>query len=853
MERICLSFVKMLLLFICVNIVKGLPLKDGKDYAQNKDKIGYFTNNFTKVAMVLTDGDKSGEKFEKDSNGNGSENYTRTLSNSKMERLSLLNAINNSKPNSLDLSLNDMRIGIQEKSDGSQEFVDDSSVETSSIKLGFSKGNGDNLITPLTKGGRDVGYQMDGPAGSQVLKEPTAEIRVTVIKRSGRYWEPWELNYNVCPPSLCTAYDEGIRPRGTGGSVFYNGDIVLDKESEKIIFPNELRWRAGRRKRATMRSSRTWIGGVVPYIFAEDIQIENKTCINFRSKKPTDNDYIRFISEPGCWSSVGKVGGEQKVSIGKGCERVGVAIHEISHALGFWHEQARPDRDEFVKILEENVSPRYLPDFRKANPELVSSRGYPYDYQSIMHYSEKAFTNLGEKTITVIGIGKTLGMKIGQREELSNIDIAQLRDMYNCNDKEDDEVTACPTGWRKNGRSCYKFESDMAEQFSGAARHCEGLNSRLLHIDDAREDTHIKRFMKKKYPDVKVWRTGGRIVNGTFAWYTSEKGTPISMTYTKWQKGQPGSASSLALVFNRQKDRVRWQGVWLGSYSQLPEHAYPFICERRARHGRDYRGALDHTIDGYTCQKWNEHYPHDHALLPRSYNGTEENKDGLGDHNYCRNPASNRRSRPWCFTTKKKYTWQYCDVSVCAKRLQADDTQADDKNPKDKGSNKHNRRDLDEEKGADDKRNNKHNRRDLDEDEGADDKRNNKHNRRELDKDEGAGYKRNNKHNRRDVNDKNKKGDRDKEDKGNDKNSVKDESKNKAEKDKDTINNSANKDKHTSGKGRNKNRDSKKDRKDRRKHERKDKNKRKNKSHKKDKSSKPVKVPESEKNEVKFR
>ena len=36
---------------------------------------------------------------------------------------------------------------------------------------------------------------------------------------------------------------------------------------------------------------------------------------------------------------VGRVGGEQKLSIGRGCERLGTAIHEISHSLGFWHEQ----------------------------------------------------------------------------------------------------------------------------------------------------------------------------------------------------------------------------------------------------------------------------------------------------------------------------------------------------------------------------------------------------------------------------------------------------------------------------------------------------------------------------------
>ena len=41
----------------------------------------------------------------------------------------------------------------------------------------------------------------------------------------------------------------------------------------------------------------------------------------------------------------------------------------------------------------------------------------------------------------VIGIGKKLKMKIGQRDALSNLDIAQLREMYKCNDKVDDNVT----------------------------------------------------------------------------------------------------------------------------------------------------------------------------------------------------------------------------------------------------------------------------------------------------------------------------------------------------------------------------------------------------------------------------
>lgn len=56
-----------------------------------------------------------------------------------------------------------------------------------------------------------------------------------------------------------------------------------------------------------------------------------------------------------CYSGVGMMGGEQTVNIGKYCGTVGIVMHELMHALGFWHEQSRTDRDTYVTIHTDNI------------------------------------------------------------------------------------------------------------------------------------------------------------------------------------------------------------------------------------------------------------------------------------------------------------------------------------------------------------------------------------------------------------------------------------------------------------------------------------------------------------------
>eukprot|EP00794_Sanderia_malayensis_P013852 gene13852-15300_t len=267
----------------------------------------------------------------------------------------------------------------------------------------------------------------------------------------------------------------------------FQGDIKLNKKDAKFITSSSKDSMLLKRNAARDRR-RLWVNRIVPYEITEDLidhaadikaaldDISQVSCIKFVEHKD-EKHWIKFVEKLGCWSFVGRLffsPGPQELSLGPGCIEVDTITHEVMHALGFMHEQSRPDRDQYVTIYWENIKEGFEDNFGKQSGDKIDTQNVQYDYDSIMHYGRRIFAkDRRHPTIEAIG-DKTRALGSNR---LSKIDIIELNLLYNC----------------KDSPNSTEFLSSWSE-FGPCDKSCKKSRQRFCHSENASKCPNVDEF-----------------------------------------------------------------------------------------------------------------------------------------------------------------------------------------------------------------------------------------------------------------------------------------------------------------------------------------------------------------------
>ena len=192
-------------------------------------------------------------------------------------------------------------------------------------------------------------------------------------------------------------------------------DMVLTYEQEEYFFGKGAQGRTGIIDRNFFWENVTLIYDFEGLTDEEEAiidrsmrEMEEMVCIRYK-RRTTETDYVFITNEnTGCWSWIGRIGGAQQLNLGPGCVHDFIIWHELIHALGFFHMHSAYDRDNYVRIVWENIIPGMEHNFDKVNPDTTSQYYVPYDIESVMHYPGWAFTVNGQHTIVPLQEGVSI-------------------------------------------------------------------------------------------------------------------------------------------------------------------------------------------------------------------------------------------------------------------------------------------------------------------------------------------------------------------------------------------------------------------------------------------------------------
>lgn len=191
-----------------------------------------------------------------------------------------------------------------------------------------------------------------------------------------------------------------------------------------------------------------WPGGIVPYRFDASVAGVSQTLmitamqqwqavanVQFQPCNPCTGAFVTILHHPTSnFADIGRTGSEQTVNINAWNARF-LIVHELGHTLGLRHEQNRPDRDQYVVIYTQNITPGQAGNFITYTDATPYG---PYDFDSVMHYGPCFFSvnatacaNSGGVVSATIGLRPAYsGTVFGTQSHLTYMDKIIMAQLY---------------------------------------------------------------------------------------------------------------------------------------------------------------------------------------------------------------------------------------------------------------------------------------------------------------------------------------------------------------------------------------------------------------------------------------
>ncbi|XP_022820596.1 protein SpAN-like [Spodoptera litura] len=197
---------------------------------------------------------------------------------------------------------------------------------------------------------------------------------------------------------------------------------------------------------------KVWPDGIIPYyidvvsfsdkILRDQIRtllnwLNSKTALSFQELPvPPEDGNTRWVffsnrrGQMGCSDhSIRNFTnkGVQLVHVGYDCLRADLSEALLS-LVGIPAQHTAPDRDEYIKVIEENILPekRYL--FKKLNNNEWLFDDVDYDYRSASHFDTHRYSMNGRATIVVRDMDDD---NIGGQSKMTKSDLEKIRMLYN--------------------------------------------------------------------------------------------------------------------------------------------------------------------------------------------------------------------------------------------------------------------------------------------------------------------------------------------------------------------------------------------------------------------------------------